>query len=73
MVGTVLSPSRGLGLSEGPQGLSRVEGEGQRWEGGLWPRQAVRSGGATWTAVLLALRTGTLARYIQMRAQGPGL
>ena len=30
--GTVVSPSRGLGLPEGPQGLSRVEGEGQRWD-----------------------------------------
>ena len=72
--GTVVSPSRGLGLPDGPQGLSRVEGEGQRWEGGLWAWQAVRrSGGATWMAVLLALRMGTPARYIQMRAQGPGL
>ena len=33
----MVSPSRGLGLPEGPQGLSRVEGEGQRWEGASGP------------------------------------
>ena len=34
---TVLSCLRGLGLPEGPQGLSRVEGEGQCWEQGSGP------------------------------------
>ena len=33
----MVSPSRGLGLPDGPQGLSRVEGEGQRWEGASGP------------------------------------
>ena len=35
--GTVLRPPQGLRLPEGPQGLSRVESEGQRWGRGSDP------------------------------------